>query len=1180
MRNSSLSAKITIWLCVFGIGGPIVGNLRAQEARAHVQGLVTDSSNAAISGADVTLVNVKTGVRMVRPTSETGLYRFDYVDPGTYNLTIEVTGFGRFSQENFEIRALGDLTVNATLKPGGVTESVTVSGNVVELQFNTTNDALTLDQKLTTELPRFDRNPFKLTLLMPSAVETRRNEMNPFNSWAPNSVNLGGSTTLKNDLEVDGSPIGVSYKAAFVPNPDSVQEASVEKNAVDAGTGHSAGGTISLATKSGTNELHGSAFWMTRNPTLAAITDRTSGTRTYTRNNIYGISAGHRVIKNKLFNFFSWESQKVRAGSPALYTVPTALERSGDFSQSKNSNGSLRTIYDPWTTVFNSAAGTATRTPFAGNVIPQTRMDPVGSRWLSDLQAFSPNRTPDSVTGINNYTAPTVGYTDYWDISDRVDWYATDKWRIFARPSFYRTTVLTHVPSNFTAAPATDIYVQPGSFRKGNVIGGQAIWTVNSTTVVDFRADYHSFVDVFYSPAQDGPDPYAKFWSNNQWYTPYMYANGQYPNYMPGILMEGATTFGRGNTVNWNQQPNGQSASSHLSRQYRNHFLKTGFEFRRLGGNLVTTTGSYFNFSNAMTANTFISPNTALSGDSFATLALGAIDNTNSLMVKQPYQQNRENEYAAFIQDDYKLTRNITLNLGLRWEYEGAWHDPLYQESVGPDFTVPTPNVSANPPQIPASVTSMLNVPYSYTGSWVFTSSKQGMWKTQKLVFMPRVGVAVRLNDKTALRFGYARYVIPSELIMQGTPYTGYQDLTAIQPPYPGYDCSQAPLATANGIPQAVVSNPFPAGNPLLCLLGNVTGPATGLGTTNMVWGNQNFTRGVNDRINLSLSHELPNHIIVEVAGFTNQGHNLNYTWNANQVDPRIALQYKGATSVTVANPFYQYLTPQQFPGNLRNLVNVPISNLLVQRPQYGNMYEGFKTGASDQYYSLDLKVQRSFANGFNFLAAYTYNREKTNFLTPSNAEGAVYFLNALDNYNDVLHWLDSPDPHHRATIAGTYLLPFGKGRSFLSNAPPAVNAALGGWQVIGSWYFNSGPYLQFNPAQVSCDPTVSSPTPQHWFNNSCFSVLPAYTLRQNPISYPGIRGPIYWEIQTALSKRFHITPERIQAELKGTAYNLTNRLNRANPDLVVTSGTFGQALHEGTSLYGRQVELGLRILF
>ena len=275
MRRST-SVYLGVTLAVLGL---LAGNLNAQDARARVQGLVVDASNAAIVGANVTLVNINTGVKTVRPTNDTGLYRFDYVDPGLYTITIEVAGFSRFTRENIEIRAQGDITVDATLKLGGVQESVTVTGNVTEVQFNTANNTLTLDTMLTTELPRFDRNPFKLTLLMPSATETRRGEMNPYNSYSANSVELGGNTNLKNNLLVDGSPIGVGYKVAWVPNADAVQEANVEKNSVDASVGHSAGGTISMATKAGTNDFHGSVFWLGRNPAFNAVTDRTTGVK-------------------------------------------------------------------------------------------------------------------------------------------------------------------------------------------------------------------------------------------------------------------------------------------------------------------------------------------------------------------------------------------------------------------------------------------------------------------------------------------------------------------------------------------------------------------------------------------------------------------------------------------------------------------------------------------------------------------------------------------------------------------------------------------------------------------------------------------------------------------------------------------------------------------------------------
>jgi hypothetical protein len=276
--------------------------VRAQESRAHIQGLVTDTSGATLQGADVTLANIQTGVNRKVQTNENGLYRFEQVDPGFYTLTVEHTGFTKFSEVNFEVRALGDVTINANLAVGTVQQNVTVEGLAVEIAFNTSDDTLTLDQKTTEELPRFERNPFKLSELQPTVVETRPTEMNPYNTYSANSVEMGGLTNLKNDLEVDGSTVGIGYKVAWVPNPYAVQEATVEKNAVDASVGHSAGGTLSLATRSGTNQAHGTVYWVERIPTLNALQDRTTGAKNASRNNIFGAAVGHPIMRNKLFN--------------------------------------------------------------------------------------------------------------------------------------------------------------------------------------------------------------------------------------------------------------------------------------------------------------------------------------------------------------------------------------------------------------------------------------------------------------------------------------------------------------------------------------------------------------------------------------------------------------------------------------------------------------------------------------------------------------------------------------------------------------------------------------------------------------------------------------------------------------------------------------------------------------
>src|SRR6266480_6601038 len=179
--------------------------------------------------------------------------------------------------------------------------------------------------------------------------------------------------------------------------------------------------------------------------------------------------------------------------------------------------------------------------------------------------------------------------------------------------------------------------------------------------------------------------PLEKYWPNNPWFAAYAYPADVFPTYLPGIIATGKVTMGTGNGNKWSQHPNGDSFSTQILTTRSAHYLKAGFETRRTGGHLLAVAGNQFVFDPAVTANTFLNPNTALTGSPFATMLLGSITDTTQA-VAAPLNQNRSEYYAAFFQDDYKPTRRITLNLGLRWEYESPWHDPLYQQSVGPDF--------------------------------------------------------------------------------------------------------------------------------------------------------------------------------------------------------------------------------------------------------------------------------------------------------------------------------------------------------------------------------------------------------------------------------------------------------------------------------------------------------------
>ena len=285
-------------------------------------------------------------------------------------------------------------------------------------------------------------------------------------------------------------------------------------------------------------------------------------------------------------------------------------------------------------------------------------------------------------------------------------------------------------------------------------------------------------------------------------------------------------------------------------------------------------------------------------------------------------------------------------------------------------------------------------------------------------------------------------------------------------------------------------------------------------------------------------------------------------------MNPQIGYTNKSAIAVNVANPFYNYLTPAQFPGPLRNQPTVTLQSLLVQYPQYGSIFQTLTTGRHERYDSMYIKVQRPFAQGYNFMFGYNYNYEREE-----------QYFDDVATYNRTFTTIDGPNPRHRITVAGIYQFPFGKGRRYLNNLPKVPEAILGGWQTTATWFYMSGDYLVFPAAAATCDPGLSSPTRQQWFKTSCLSVLPSYTPRTNPWQYASTRGPRYWDLQANISKTFNIT-ERIKAEFRLAAYNAANILNLADPSTTPTDAAFGQAVRQNNTTAGRQLEYNLRIHF
>lgn len=1113
----------------------------SQDVRARVQGLVTDSSQAVIAGANVLLTNEGTNVTASTTTNSSGQFLFDFVIAGNYTISVEMQGFRRFVQTGILVQSRGDVTVDARLDVGAATEAITVQASPVSVQFNTSTMGLTLDKKMTNELPVINRNPFLLAQLNPASVLRSTTEQSPYHHWAATQVDVGGNTTTKNDVIVDGAPNMASEKSAYTPAMDAVQEVNVQQNAVDSEFGHSAGGVITVQMKSGTNEFHGTAYYLGRNPAINAVADHITRRANLTRNHIFGGTLGSPIVKNKVFNFFSYEGWRSQDPRSVAFTLPTEAEKRGDFSSSLNARGGLRTIYNPATTVLN-ADGSATRQPYPGNIIPLSQQDPVGRRVMNDI--WAPNLPGDGFDQVNNYRAGFAERVKYWNLSDRADWNVSDKLKIFGRFSMFKTFV---VQDNYAGSPA----VQPnGSERHAWTTVMDAVYTISPSTVFNIRGGYNRIFDSFaVAEAQITSDQLTEILGSN-WHEPY--TNDAPALYYPGFTVRrGPTATNLGRTGFWYQDPETYNIQSKISRAQGRHYFKVGGEWRSQRVVAVRPRPVSFDVRQELTAATFLNPDLNLSGDAWATMLVGALDN-NTLIQSLPTQLHRNTFYSLYFQDDFKVTQRLTLNLGLRYEYESPMVDPQNRLSRFLDLNAPIPEFQgANAPVIPPTAAALRTAAPIYNGAWIFTDeNNRGSWNAQKTLFMPRAGFAYRVNDKTSLRVGYARYLVPSTLT------DGLDVLGSVF--YPGFEATSRGLPLLTGVPQSTLQNPFPGG--LVPVSGKNFGTYTDLGGSPIFYF-QDFRVGVNDRINFSVQRALPGQVVLDATYFINFGREMPVTRNLNQVDPRIGYQNGSVTAGNVANPFYNLLPAEKMPGQLRTQANVPVSQLLRLYPQYGDIQQRLTGQASARYQALQISVQRPFVNGFNFVVGYNYNRER-------NEE----YFDEQDNYLDNLTFQPAVNPRHRLTGAAIYQLPFGKGRKYMSNANALVDGILGGWSLSGLFSFNTGQYLRFAPLLVDGDPSLDNPTKERMFDTSKFQRLPAFTRRSNPLQYPGVKGMRFKNVDLTLAKSFSIT-ERVKFELRMESYNAFNNFNGDLPNTTFGNSAFGAVTQQMPGYLGRQFQ-------
>ena len=559
-----------------------------------------------------------------------GRYLFDYVDPGTYTLTTELSGFATVVQRNVLVQARGDVTVDVAMKVAGLSETVTVETTPVAIQFNTSSKDLTLDQSLLEAIPNISRNPTQLAYLSPVVRNAgNKNETAPYHHWAGNDMDIGGGTRRRNDVLLDGTPLEAGPKVAYTPSMDAVAEFNVSTNAIDAEFGHSAGGIISMSLKSGTNAYHGTGYYV----------GRKSGLERRDQSRLAAAQRQHLQSDRRHDRHAAPAKQGVPLHERGIFARHRSAPANPDDADRARAAGGLLAVGQP------RRQSACHLRPVDLEVRPQ-RSD--HSRSISRQQdsaravgsaGVPAHRRPlgartmpgDDLTGLNNYKFNYEMGFKYLNYSTRLDWNISDKWKTFARVSRFQTD---QDMSDYTGGADTfKMRPQQGSKRNGWNIAADTVYTMNSTTAINVRGAYYQVEDKRdYPDLSLTPNDFASLWPNN-WYQPYM--EGRPILYFPAINMGNYGTYGVDSA--WWQIPEGSSLHLRFNKYLQRHSLKAGTEMRIKRGEAARFRFHNFFVNANATANTTSSPNLAQVGHPWASFLLGALDTAGSTASSAQY---------------------------------------------------------------------------------------------------------------------------------------------------------------------------------------------------------------------------------------------------------------------------------------------------------------------------------------------------------------------------------------------------------------------------------------------------------------------------------------------------------------------------------------------------------------
>jgi hypothetical protein len=1141
----------------------------AQTFNASVSGIVSDPTGAVAPNVKVTVTDIARGTQYSASTNQDGVYLIKNLIPSTYKVTAVAAGFQAYVVNTFPLTATQQAVLNITLQLGTANQTVEVSSQVQMIEPSNATLGGLVNSKSIADLPLVNRNILTLMVLEPGVAPSTPNnyQSNFFTSAIRYSFNGGMEST--NDFQLDGmsilnqSDIPGIMGLTMLPSVDSVQEMKLQTNSYSAVYGRSGGGITTMVTKSGTNAFHGDLFEFLRNNDLNAnsfFSNRSGAAIAPLKINQFGGSIGGPIVKNKAFFFGLLEKDTSIQGGFSLFTVPTAAERAGDFSQDLNSAGQQKVIYNPYSTPATAnSAGQYIRTPFVGNVIPTSMINPVGAKAATYWP--SPNLPGSTYTGQNNVGETASATNPLWQNTEKVDYNFSETKR-----AFIRYTYLYNVAGspNYFSNLADEGY-GPMTVHSHNAAVGYT-QTFGSATVLDLRAGVNRFSA--FRPSNGLGFKLTDLGMPQGLQT--FLEQGDVDEF-PGIGVTGYSTLGNNNGPYYSSHQLNYNVSGTLSRVIGKHTVTVGGEHRDYYLNFVQTNPLVMNFGPDMTQGPDARTVSAIGGDAAASMLLGAGDSGSATFYAHP--ANANHYFSEFVQDDFKWSRRLTINIGFRLDEEtGTTERYNRMAAINPYVLNPISNQVTNP--------FTGQTPWNLYGGYVFPGSGPDTFGSRAIRSLevkpnPRIGIAYSLNDKTVIRAGYG--------IFYGVPYAGatrefngatFQTTT-----------TWVPSLGNDGIhPTNLISNPFPSGY--------LYPPGSSQGLLSVVGQALNSAYAptlktlYNQQWNFAVQRSLATDMMLQVAYVGNKGTHLPYSGGGDM--DQLAPNYSSLgnqLNTLVNNPFY---------GN-SNITSGPLAQpqikygqLLLPFPEWQSVGTDGTAVGNSEYESLQASFTKRFASGVSLISSYTWSKLMTDIANGTWAGAA-----AIRSYYCIRceHSPSTYDVPHRFTLSAVGELPFGKGKKFGSNWNPVIDAFLGGWQANGIVTLASGQPLALTTATNNSytfgggqfpdlvgNPVLSSgKSIYEWFNPAAFAQPANFTSGNMSRTYTGVRTDWTRNLDFSLFKNFHVT-ERFQLQFRAEAFNLTNSVVFSAPGTTVGGANFGVVT--GQSNTPRNIQLALKLLF